>query len=257
MRKAILLLDLGNTHLNWGLCESASLHIFDTGKVADQAWSDLISATGKFANDHVIIEEIWLCSVAKSTIQKSLLSWLALADRPIYQAKTGQCFNKLVNSYETYTQLGVDRWLGLVALITDYGYPALLVDAGSAMTLDYVDAGCVYQGGWIVPGIGKSRQCLCQQTSLIVSDSILSNSLGIAKNTTAGITAGLLAAAVGTIAQFEWQIDKQKEVCKVITGGEGPLLLKHLNSDWQYDPDLVLKGLALYAQANKLVSINN
>ncbi|AHF02178.1 hypothetical protein THIAE_01530 [Thiomicrospira aerophila AL3] len=257
MRKAILLLDLGNTHLNWGLCDSASLQIFDTGKVADQAWSDLISATGQLANIQVSIEEIWLCSVAKSTIKESLLSWVTLVDRPIYQARTGQRFNKLVNSYDNYAQLGIDRWLGLVALTTDYGYPALLIDAGSAMTLDYVDAGAVYQGGWIVPGIGKSRQCLSQQTSLLVPDSPLPNSLCIAKNTTAGITAGLLAAAVGTIAQFERQIDKQTEVCKVITGGEGPLLLKYLNSDWQYDPHLVLKGLALYAQANKLVSRNN
>ncbi|SFR61576.1 type III pantothenate kinase [Thiomicrospira sp. ALE5] len=250
MNKARLLLDLGNTHLNWGLCESASLQIFDSGRVSNQAWSDLISATGEFVNAQVNIDDIWLCSVAKSTIMESLLSWLAIVDRPIYQATTGLTYNKLVNSYDTYSQLGVDRWLALIALVTEYGCPGLLVDAGSAMTLDYVDCDGVYQGGWIVPGISKSRQCLSLQTNLLVTDSTLPDTLTIAKNTSAGIDAGLLAAAIGTITQFEQQIPKYDDLQKVITGGEGSHVSEHLQRNWRYDQHLVLKGLALYAQDN-------
>ena len=258
MKNATLLLDLGNTHLHWGLCDTVSQKIFASGIVSEQAWSDLISSSGEFTQKRVVVDEIWLCSVAKTAIYDSLLSWLALSGIPIQQAKTAQRYNQLVNNYESYAQLGIDRWLGLIGLINHYGYPAIFVDAGTAMTLDYIDCNCVYQGGWIVPGIGKSKQCLTYHTNLLSTDSALPKSLSIAKNTMAGIDAGLLAAALGSISQFEQQVNRKHiGLRKVITGGEGALLLEHLTGDWQYDQHLVLKGLALYAQANKRISSNN
>ncbi len=153
------------------------------------------------------------------------------------------------NGYRDPSQLGIDRWAAMVAAFHVHGGPLLVVDCGTALTLDHVDADGVHRGGLIAPGLGTMRMALERDTRLSRHDVVASELSGFGRDTVAAVTAGCMAAALGLIERTQAHVAATGKLpCRLlITGGEAEAMRAHLTLPWQYVPQLVLEGLSLLA----------
>jgi type III pantothenate kinase len=145
----------------------------------------------------------------------------------------------VVNAYQQPGKLGVDRWLSLVAVWQQYQSPACIVDCGTAITVDLIDADGRHQGGLISPGLTLMKKSLGQGTEALPF-SETSHVFGLASYTEAAIYSGTLMAAIGLIEQV---LTKQPNMQLILTGGDAELIAEQLGVASIVEPDLVLRGL--------------
>jgi len=158
------------------------------------------------------------------------------------------------NGYLDPGQLGVDRWLAMVAaryLIPDR--PLLVIDAGTAITIDYIDITGLFQGGMIVPGFMTIMESLSQKAGLpAVNPDIkgLEHFTLQNQDTRSSIVNGALHTAVASIEKAIARYRKEvgKKLVVVITGGDGPLINHFSKFRIKELPALVLIGLYIVSR---------
>jgi type III pantothenate kinase len=150
------------------------------------------------------------------------------------------------NAYQQPEQLGVDRWLALVAVRRHYQIPACIVDCGTAITVDLMDVNGKHQGGLISPGLTLMRKALTEGTEalqFLETDYVF----GPANFTGAAIYSGTLSAAAGLI---EHVLTRQPGTVQLIlTGGDAKLIARQLMGKPVIDTNLVLRGLAMVVES--------
>jgi len=150
------------------------------------------------------------------------------------------------NAYVQPEKLGVDRWLALIA--THFYYPGYqcVVDCGTAITIDVLQADGSHSGGLISPGLRLMRQSLATNTA----DLALTNHVcqpAFAQDTDSGIANGALWAAAGLVTQAYHALGDSYQL--ILTGGDAELIARALSNPVLLDQALVLKGLSVYCQA--------
>ncbi len=149
------------------------------------------------------------------------------------------------------TNLGGDRLAavcGAYALIGK-GSDALIIDAGTALTCEYLDADGRYIGGNISPGLHLRAKALKHFTSrLPLIDDLESESWinGYGKDTRSAISKGVVRGFLEEIRAYIHSIKEQNENALILlTGGDAPFVIKHLPIDdtIRWVPELVLCGL--------------
>ncbi len=208
--------------------------------------SDLIAAiNGVWSIERI---DIYLCSVVppQTAIWQQLpqVKPIAIADIP------------LLNLYPT---LGIDRALTLLGAGEYYGYPSLVIDGGTALTMTGVDANRSLVGGAIMPGLGLQLQSLNVGTAALPHISIpdrLPPRWGT--DPEAAIASGVIHSLSAGIAEFisDWQrLAPDSRI--VFTGGDGESLFRYLGSiqsaaaskKLTFDRLLIFQGfLAIYRQ---------
>jgi type III pantothenate kinase len=148
--------------------------------------------------------------------------------------------------------VGVDRLLDAVAAnrLREPGRPAVIVDVGSAITVDLVSAEGAFLGGAILPGIAMSARAMHEFTDLLprIDVSELRKpppALGTA--TEPAMRAGLFWGAVGGVRQVIEQLAPNQQPQVFLTGGAGPAVARLLGRSSRYVPHLTLAGMALAA----------
>lgn len=151
----------------------------------------------------------------------------------------------LRNQYTEPHLLGVDRWLAMLGAIQLWPAQSLLVvDAGTALTLDWVDESGQHLGGWIIPGFRLQQQAVIGQTAKVFNNSMQHAQVALGTDTSSCLQNGCLSAAVAVILQG---FSLQTATKVVITGGDANLLLPHLSQlNPQVEPLLIFRGLSLY-----------
>lgn len=144
----------------------------------------------------------------------------------------------LPTRYRRPEQLGIDRWLAVLA-VADAGRPALVVDAGTALTLDVLRDG-VHEGGFILPGLALQRQALADATARVSFPEADWSSLAPGHDTAACVGHGSLRALVALIRSMVDELGPGADL--YLTGGDAGLLLPHLPAA-QHRPMLLLHGL--------------
>ncbi len=152
---------------------------------------------------------------------------------------------KLKNSYPG---LGVDRALALLGVIAHYGPPAMVIDAGTALTISGVDASGEFVGGAILPGLGLQLKSLYNSTGalpLVKIPQILPAYW--ANSTSEAIQSGIIHFVIAGIKDFieQWQ-SRFGQSHIVFTGGDGEYLYNHFRKEklnLKYDPNLVFMGI--------------
>ncbi|MDX1352437.1 MAG: type III pantothenate kinase, partial [Thiomicrorhabdus sp.] len=149
-----------------------------------------------------------------------------------------------------FSQLGDDRWFAMQGAIGIYQEPVIIVDAGTALTVDSVIDG-KHQGGFIVPGLYTMRKSLASNTnnlqhysqSALASHSSDNNLL--ANNTAEAILGGTLYMVAAFINQIVNDLNSQigTSFKLILTGGESVNICRLLDSEFDYIPDLVLQGM--------------
>jgi type III pantothenate kinase len=149
-------------------------------------------------------------------------------------------------------QVGADRLLAALAAnrLRSANRAAIVVDAGSAITVDLVSAEGVFEGGVILPGFGMTAQALACGTDLLplVEQPVPAEAPPVlGKSTEGAIRSGLFWGSVGAVrevvSRFAQRLDSTPQV--IVSGGDAEKLAPYLSSDVQVVPDLVLAGIAL------------
>jgi type III pantothenate kinase len=199
----------------------------------------------------------WIASVNRPAATQ-LLDWLR-SKRPqdrVTLLAAGDL--PLVVRLERPDMVGVDRLLDAVAanaLRTPHR-PAVVVDVGTAITVDLISPDGEFLGGAILPGIGMSARALHEFTDLLPAVEMAEPiapppALGTA--TVAALRAGLFWGAVGGIRELiERLTDSSAARPQVfLTGGAGPALAAALGAAVRHVPHLTLAGIAIAARAGR------
>ena len=171
--------------------------------------------------------------------------------RPLFVGpgvKTG-----LVIQVENPKEVGADRIVNAVAAFQEHGGPAVVVDFGTATTLDVITANAGYVGGVIVPGVQISADALSERCAKLPRVDIAAPPSVIGKNTIAHIRSGLVYGYAdlvdGLIARIAKEI--QAEPTVIATGGMAQLIAQVASRIEHVDPLLTLKGLKAVYERNE------
>jgi len=154
----------------------------------------------------------------------------------------------VTNCYRYPRQVGQDRLVGAYAALKLYGAPVIVVDLGTAITVDVVSRKKEYLGGIIMPGIRLSADMLFQKTALLPKVRIQAPRSVIGRDTQNSILSGIFYGygemLTGLIERVSKEVKGRPKV--VITGGYAHLMKKFLAGHVDViDRDLVLKGIML------------
>jgi len=165
-------------------------------------------------------------------------------------------FHELTNGYLDPSLLGADRWLAIIGAWTMAHSALCVVDAGTAVKVDSVDAHGQHLGGLIVPGIHMMREALLTRTSDIAKavDMSTPSMAGILANNTIGAVSRGAVFALAGLADRAAEIIEQSTGVKpqlFITGGDAGMITGTMRARGEIVPDLVLRGLAVIAAQSR------
>jgi type III pantothenate kinase len=229
-----LLIDAGNSRLKWVVVEGGRWQM--QGHCDYTEWSALTEqmTTGT---------RCYIASVTRSAHEQQLAALLASAGVAASWLTAEAGFSDLKNTYINPQQLGVDRWMGLIAARRRTRDVVLVVSVGTAMTVDALSSDGVFLGGVIAPGTGLMRQALQQGTARV--EVAAGQWQTFPRCTADAVESGIVAALCGAIQQQHARLAEasgRMPRC-LLTGGDAGLLLPHLNISAEEVPELVLEGL--------------
>ncbi|WP_077925752.1 type III pantothenate kinase [Wohlfahrtiimonas larvae] len=209
-------------------------------------YSVLHSFVTKLFNLYPMPDEIKISSVTKVERLNTLLSDIAefTALQPTIAISQNNALG-LTNQYDIPQTLGVDRWLGMLAAWDIYHESTLVVDLGTALTIDYVTHDGKFEGGLIMPGIKSLRDALLKDTAIKnIPELPYTSELG--HNTSACISSGIHYAVVGSILALHQSLPEVKSV--ILSGGRAQWLKDILEpilpkTEYHVHKHLVLEGL--------------
>lgn len=154
--------------------------------------------------------------------------------------------------YDDPREVGADRIVNGVAAIDEFGAPVIVVDFGTATTLDVIDASGSYVGGAIAPGVETSADALFSRAARLARVDLEPPARVIGRTTRESVQAGLLlgeAAMVDGLVRRVWA--ELGEECPVVaTGGLAERMAPLCETVGHVDMELTLKGLVLIAERN-------
>lgn len=243
MNSRRLLLDAGNTRLKWAVVED--------GRWLAQGsapYSDLSALTPVLEQQAVC----YIASVVRTQHEAQVAALLASHSISPIWLTTASTFSDVSNSYLDPRQLGVDRWMGLLASRQRSQVATLVVSLGTAMTVDALSAEGTFLGGLIVPGMVMMQRALQQGTSNVAEASGICQAFP--RTTADAVQSGIIAALSGAIQrQFELLTEVAGEPPRVIlTGGDAEALLPFLDLQVELVPLLVLEGMERVTREGEL-----
>jgi len=254
-----LLFDIGNTRIKWALELSGDLQ---SCGVVDHKKFDMTELEACLFDHRPEIESVWACSVAGKSIEQKLASWVSKRlGQSIHWAVVEQVRSGVRNSYTDLNKLGVDRWM-VVLGAAQYrfqhgllGRPVIIIDAGTAVTVELLNVEGHYEGGVILPGLRLMHDSLVGQTEGIVSTLVDASNI-IGRDTQACVNSGVHFGLIGAIERVVREIMClpsviDSEVLILLTGGDASFIERNSNLNYKVEPQLVLSGLICVANGSE------
>ncbi len=243
---SMLLLDVGNSRIKWQLHVNGELcgsgaEIHDMKKMEQQL---LTWFGGMPAQERVVV-----CAVVTPRLQRQIADWFSQRWLcAVDFVDSAKCLAGVRNGYTDSEALGVDRWMAIVAAFHTYATAVCVIDCGTAITLDVVDASGQHQGGMIMPGLKLMQKALAQGAAAIEEEQ--GQYQRLAKNTADGVVSGCLGLVESGLAGIYRQLLEEygAELKCVVTGGDGALIAERIGCDCEFNEALVLHGLMIAAQ---------
>jgi len=237
----ILEIDTGNSSTKWRIRGEGG-EIIERG-VAPEYKNIALSDEAK-----ELIDKICVSSVADTESIKSWAKWLEQQfTAQVLVACTKKSWSGLTISYDDPSRLGVDRWLAMLSAWKSAQREFVVIDAGTAITIDYVDGAGKHIGGYIVPGLRLQRQALLNETRQIRLDyDTLGDATEWGQNTEEAVNHGVLRMTSTLLSSIHLELASSATTPNIfITGGDGELLSQFIADKARVyrKPDLVLDGL--------------
>ncbi len=252
-----LLIDIGNSRIKWCLYNSVENKFgldgamfydnLELPALFSEHWSHLESP------DRVVISNVSNQNIAEIIDIWVLQVWQIKTE----YAKTEAFSCGVRNAYSIYSDLGTDRWMAMIAAWQRFCHekrPVCVVDCGTATTIDGISESGQHLGGFIIPGFELMQETLVDKTSAIKIASTLSSktilpSTNFSNSTEEGVHSGCYLATLSIIDRIFITMQNKygKQINCIITGGNAELLIQKLAEKFEYEPKLVLHGLAIFS----------
>jgi len=239
-----LLIDIGNTTTSIGLWNKNKL-----SKLSNFQNKKFLNEVKKYIKYD--ISNIVFTSVISAKDNKLINSYLKKIFKcKVKQLKSSSSFLGVTNGYKQSSKLGDDRWVTIVASYIVHKSPLIIVDCGTAVSIDIVNNKGVHSGGYILAGIDNYKRSFenayhLKNTKLNETTKLKKKSLP--KKTDDGITQGYLKMIVSLIESIHNEFNKNKKSSTrlLISGGYGKIISNNLSIKNSYEPDLVLRCLGV------------
>ena len=244
----VLLMDVGNSRIKWGVLENGDIR--RTGHISQDGISErgLQALTTKLPRR---IDDVFVSNVAGNTFATRLSGVVGMhCECDVRFARSARRGWGVTNSYARPRRMGVDRWVAMVGAWAEVQGACLVVDCGTAMTIDALDDDGQHLGGQIIPGVGTMANALASATSDIPSVRPAPGRGGadlsmFGRNTAAAVREGAQNAVTGAVDRAIRTLQSNAyEPVVVLTGGDSSRILNALCEPPLHRPHLVLQGLA-------------
>jgi type III pantothenate kinase len=230
-----LLLDVGNTAIKWRLTHAECL-LTPGGAVSD---ADALL--------RVVEDQPWLAvgisSVAGERAHHAVIEALGFRQgAPVRVAVSESSSMGVRNSYAVPEEMGVDRWLAMLAAHCLHEGPVCVIDAGTAITLDLLTTDGEHLGGYILPGADLMSRALTNATGRINAVLLDLPTLAPGNSTAHCVSAGAWRSALGAVQSVLADFPDHRPL---LTGGGADALIE-LGLAAETNPDLVFEGLRLW-----------
>jgi len=241
----ILEIDVGNSRLKWRRLANNSNEVISRGIsidihsfIAEQASCERPST-------------VRLSNVADRKTSSTIANWTQVNwnIQPVEAIVCAECSGVKIQ-YKDVSRLGVDRWLAMLAAYDKSNGSCLVMDSGTAFTLDVINEEGLHLGGFILPGLRLMRESLVSQTGIWLENQVLKPTLELGNSTQEAVFNG---GAASLVALAEKEIEELREKGLkpnvFITGGDAGVLENLLTyPKSKIEEDLVLDGLSLGCQ---------
>jgi type III pantothenate kinase len=235
----ILDIDVGNTRIKWRLRASGaeSRGYIDRTTAAADAWP-------KCRPDRIRVSSV-ASKAENEALRRSLESQFG---RTPEFAKTSTAAAGVTCGYDDPARLGVDRWLAMLAARQIATGPFVVIDLGTAATIDFVSAEGAHEGGYIVPGLRLMTAALLRGTADVrVNFEAEHLDVGPGRNTAAAVRGGVVSMladfARNSVARFTDDCAESPHV--YLCGGDAELIAALIGIPVAINPQLVLDGLGV------------
>ena len=239
----MLLIDAGNTRIKWRLVHRSVIQAEGVSVLdVPQPLAGLPESTRE-------VLSVGVSSVASESSQSSLeraIRQFTQAPISFYWSETER--DGLLNSYQNATKMGSDRWYAMLACWQSVRSGFAVVDAGSAVTVDYVGDDGRHLGGFILPGLQMMRRSLKLDAARIGFE--FDDQLDVSPGTSTGGCAnhGLAWLTQGLIRQIHRDVAENKLSRIFLTGGDADRFQK-LGLQADIRQGLVLDGIQVVHSA--------
>lgn len=243
-----LLVDIGNARIKWALQGAGELQVGKPILREGKAFKDIARPAWKELDPP---ERVVIANVAGNDYEKSVITWVKRRWKVIPEfLRATDTQLGVTNAYKEPGRLGADRWACLLAAHAEHDVPVIIVDCGTAITIDALTGEGRHLGGLIAPGIDLMTASLSSRAPgiEILHDENRDIAL-LGSSTEVAVAGGVLYTAVSLVDRVfvDLGLELGKPARQIITGGDAPRVYPLLSSQPSYEPDLVLKGLAVFA----------
>ena len=253
----LLAIDIGNTNIVIGGIKDNQI-VFeariatDRSKTSDQYAVDIKDILSLFDVKAEDIQDCIISSVVPPVFNSVRTGILKVTGKSPMVVGPGLKTGLKIHM-DNPAQVGSDRIVIAVAALAEYKPPLILMDLGTATTLEVVGEDNSYLGGCIIPGVRISLDALTSRTAQLPGIRLERPKQVIGKNTVdcmrSGIMYGTAAMMDGMLDRIEGELGTSATV--VATGGIAQFIIPLCHREIKLEKDLMLKGLNLIYQKNK------
>jgi type III pantothenate kinase len=231
-------IDAGNTRIKWGIHDGAAWVAQGAMPTDDAASLAGVSAAWPKA------ARVVACNVAGEAVEVVIGASLAKRFAPPQWLRSSAEACGVHNGYDQPERLGADRWAALIGARGQVSSACLVVCAGTATTVDWLDAAGEFRGGIILPGVDLMRASLARNTAQLP---LAEGEFRFEpRNTMDAIVSGCLHAQIGAIERMFSRLRSEPGAICLVTGGAAQRITPHLNIPFKLTENLILDGLVRF-----------
>jgi len=252
----MLTIDIGNSRIKWALFQGNEVSRYRALEYNRENFRAVIESENLPLSGNAVL----ISHVGSQQNKLELIDYLKSRqcnDFVFARTQLEQC--QVKNSYLEVSNMGVDRWLAMLAAYhspgRQKGNAVCVIDCGTAITVDVVSDEGVHLGGLIMPGIKTQYMSLMKTTSgieqAVAAQEDQSDGALLGTSTAACVQLGCSQLVENGVSAILARLIKSHlgRLDCLVAGGDGEALIKGLGVDAIYSPYLVLEGLRLTTKA--------
>ena len=234
----IVAIDAGNTRIKWGVHDGSVW--LERGALPTSEAASLSEVCRDWPEGASIVA----CNVAGEAVEKAVKKALAQRFGALLWLRSSAEQCGVRNAYEECWRLGADRWAALIGARAQRSTDCLIVCAGTATTVDWLDASACFRGGLILPGVDLMRASLARNTAqLPAAEGVFRSE---PRSTVDAIASGCLHAQIGAIERMYAKLSAEPGAICLLTGGAAKHISPYLSIPFQLADNLILDGLVRF-----------